>query len=248
MLMLVLWLVTPCRLVRTHQRVRGHTASILMYRTGHILSQSLSWPSSHLVIPIWAFLLARITPTNSTWLWLASVSLAFSEVYISYLFPNNFTSVMKMKTVCPSETLVSRPRTSPHALVLRGVTSSAPQYAPQISLIQCLTVRSHCNPIITTVITSERSTSMVSFHQRLGLLTGREMLVTSLRNLFSPLQYHRLRSRDSSINFCVWLHTGRPWFDPQQRQRICSLAPVSRPTHRPTKPPIQWVFQVFSQG
>lgn len=142
MLMLVLWLVTPCRLVWTHQCVRGHTASILMNRTGHILSQSLSWPSSHLVIPIWAFLLARITPTNSTWFWLVSVSLAFSffEVYISYLLPNNFTSVMKMNTVCPSETLVSRSRTSPHALVLRGVTASPPQYAPQISLRQRLTL------------------------------------------------------------------------------------------------------------
>jgi hypothetical protein len=39
----------------------------------------------------------------------------------------------------------------------------------------------------------------------------------------------------------VWLRTGRPGFDPRQRQRIYLLATASRPALRPTQPSVQWV-------
>jgi hypothetical protein len=42
--------------------------------------------------------------------------------------------------------------------------------------------------------------------------------------------------------------TGRSRFDPQQGQRIFPLASVSRPTLRPTQPPVQWVPRVVSPG
>jgi hypothetical protein len=44
----------------------------------------------------------------------------------------------------------------------------------------------------------------------------------------------------------VWLRTGRPGFDPRQRQRIFPLASVSRPALGPTQPPVQWVPGVLS--
>jgi len=42
--------------------------------------------------------------------------------------------------------------------------------------------------------------------------------------------------------------TGRPGFDPRQRQRIFPVASVSRPALGPTQPPIQWVSAVLSRG
>jgi hypothetical protein len=47
----------------------------------------------------------------------------------------------------------------------------------------------------------------------------------------------------------VWLQTGRPVFDPLQRQSSFLLASVFRPALRPTQPPIQWVvlLQVISR-
>jgi hypothetical protein len=39
----------------------------------------------------------------------------------------------------------------------------------------------------------------------------------------------------------AWLQTGRPGFDPRQRQRTFPLASVSRPALRFTQPPVQWV-------
>jgi hypothetical protein len=42
--------------------------------------------------------------------------------------------------------------------------------------------------------------------------------------------------------------TGRSRFDPRQRQRIFPVASVSRPTLRPTQPPVQWVLGVLSPG
>jgi hypothetical protein len=44
------------------------------------------------------------------------------------------------------------------------------------------------------------------------------------------------------------LRTGRPGFNPQQRQRIFPLSPASRPALGPTQPPIQWVLGVLSLG
>jgi hypothetical protein len=52
-----------------------------------------------------------------------------------------------------------------------------------------------------------------------------------------------IRSRGS-----VWLRTGRPGFDPQQRQRIFLLASASRPALGITQPPVQWVPGVLSPG
>jgi hypothetical protein len=42
--------------------------------------------------------------------------------------------------------------------------------------------------------------------------------------------------------------TGRSGFDPRQGQRIFPLTSVSRPTLRPTQPPVQWVPGVLSPG
>jgi len=42
-------------------------------------------------------------------------------------------------------------------------------------------------------------------------------------------------------HYSVWLQTGRPVFDPWQRQRIFPLACVSTPALKITQPPIQWV-------
>jgi hypothetical protein len=41
--------------------------------------------------------------------------------------------------------------------------------------------------------------------------------------------------------YSVWLRTGRPGFDPRQRQRIFPLTCASRPALGPTQPPVQWV-------
>jgi hypothetical protein len=38
-----------------------------------------------------------------------------------------------------------------------------------------------------------------------------------------------------------WLRTGRPGFDPRQRQRIFPLTSASRPSLGPTQPPVQCV-------
>jgi hypothetical protein len=37
------------------------------------------------------------------------------------------------------------------------------------------------------------------------------------------------------------IRTGRPVFDPRQRQRIFPLTSASRPALGPTQPPVQWV-------
>jgi hypothetical protein len=42
--------------------------------------------------------------------------------------------------------------------------------------------------------------------------------------------------------------TGRSRFDPQQRQDNFPIASVSRPTLRPTQPPVQWVPWVIYHG
>jgi hypothetical protein len=46
----------------------------------------------------------------------------------------------------------------------------------------------------------------------------------------------------------VWLRTGRPWFDPRQRQRIVPLTSASGPALGPTQPPVQWVPGALSPG
>jgi hypothetical protein len=46
----------------------------------------------------------------------------------------------------------------------------------------------------------------------------------------------------------VWLQSGWPGFNPQQRQRILLLASVPRPALRHTQPPIKWVPEVLSPG
>jgi hypothetical protein len=47
--------------------------------------------------------------------------------------------------------------------------------------------------------------------------------------------------------YSVWIQT-RPVFDTRQRQRMFPLTSVSRPTLRPTQPPVQWVPGVLSLG
>jgi hypothetical protein len=47
--------------------------------------------------------------------------------------------------------------------------------------------------------------------------------------------------------YSVCLQTGRPGFDPRQRQMIVPLASVSRPSLKPTQPPIHCV-PGFSRG
>jgi hypothetical protein len=69
---------------------------------------------------------------------------------------------------------------------------------------------------------------------------------TSLNNL----RILKSVSRGSSVSIVSgygWT-TGRSRFDPRQRQRICSLASVSRPVLGPTQPPVQWVPRVLSPG
>jgi hypothetical protein len=46
----------------------------------------------------------------------------------------------------------------------------------------------------------------------------------------------------------VCLQTGRPGFDPRQRQRIFPLASVSRPAQGPTQSPVQWTPGILSPG
>jgi hypothetical protein len=48
--------------------------------------------------------------------------------------------------------------------------------------------------------------------------------------------------------YSVSLRTGRPGFDPRQRQRIFPLTSVSRPALGPTQPPVQWVPGALSPG
>jgi hypothetical protein len=48
--------------------------------------------------------------------------------------------------------------------------------------------------------------------------------------------------------YSVWLWTGRPGFNPRQRQRISPPASASRPALGPTQPPVQWVLGVFFLG
>jgi hypothetical protein len=48
--------------------------------------------------------------------------------------------------------------------------------------------------------------------------------------------------------FSVFPRTGRPEFDPQQRQRIFPVASVSSPALRPTQPPIQRCRRFFPGG
>jgi hypothetical protein len=45
----------------------------------------------------------------------------------------------------------------------------------------------------------------------------------------------------SSVSLTTGWTTGRSRFDPRQGQRIFPLTSLSRPTLRPTKPPVQWV-------
>jgi hypothetical protein len=48
--------------------------------------------------------------------------------------------------------------------------------------------------------------------------------------------------------YSVWLQTGRPGFDPWQRQRIFPLASASKLALGPTQPPVQRVLRVLSPG
>jgi hypothetical protein len=48
-------------------------------------------------------------------------------------------------------------------------------------------------------------------------------------------------------HYSAWLRTGRPVFDPRQKQRMFPLTSASRPALEPTQSPIQWVPRVFSQ-
>jgi hypothetical protein len=48
--------------------------------------------------------------------------------------------------------------------------------------------------------------------------------------------------------YSAWLRTGRPGFDPRQRQRIFPLTSASRPAVGPTQPPVQRVLGALSSG
>jgi hypothetical protein len=50
------------------------------------------------------------------------------------------------------------------------------------------------------------------------------------------------------IYYLVWLRTGRPGFDPRQRQRIFPLTSASTPTLGPTHHPLRWVPGALSPG
>jgi hypothetical protein len=55
--------------------------------------------------------------------------------------------------------------------------------------------------------------------------------------------------RHAGVAQCsIRLRTGRPGFDPRQRQRIFPLTYASRPALGPTHPPIQWVPGALSPG
>jgi hypothetical protein len=45
----------------------------------------------------------------------------------------------------------------------------------------------------------------------------------------------------TQLLYILWLQTGWPGFDCQQKQSIFPIASVFRPALRPTQPPIQWV-------
>jgi hypothetical protein len=68
-----------------------------------------------------------------------------------------------------------------------------------------------------------------------------------LNNLYIYIYINQKQPRYLS-QCSVWLRTGRPGFDPWQRQRIFPLASVSIPPQRPTQPLIQWVLGVLSPG
>jgi hypothetical protein len=55
---------------------------------------------------------------------------------------------------------------------------------------------------------------------------------------------HRGKEPGSSVSIV----SGRPGFDPQQRQRLFPLTSASRPALGPTQPPIQWVEGALSPG
>jgi hypothetical protein len=68
----------------------------------------------------------------------------------------------------------------------------------------------------------------------------RESTLRRLPNDLS-IDYRKTEELGQLSQYSVWLQTGQPGFDPWQRQRIFSLASVSRPALGPIQPPIQWI-------
>jgi hypothetical protein len=73
------------------------------------------------------------------------------------------------------------------------------------------------------------------------IVSGSTLTVSS--NTFCILCFSTLQVWDVGqlSQYSVWLRTGRPGFDPRQRQNIFPLTSVSRPALGPTQPPVQWV-------
>jgi hypothetical protein len=76
-----------------------------------------------------------------------------------------------------------------------------------------------------------------------------EIYCFDLRVYFFQLSFKLMSVLPSSCRWyfvvCLGNVTGRPGFDPRQRQRIFPLISASRPALGPIQPPVQWVLGIF---